>query len=353
MTENDRFNEEQRTDRDLYGDDLSDKVSVAPNDDNFCYYPTEEPIVFETGSPEPSAAQYADEGEREETPPSADNGQTDKGETPEDRKAEFLLFIKEHKALCITLAVLTVLVGALSVFLLTNDVIIDRGDEPQITEPAGPVMPETTEDICAFYAGAVASIRNGGSAGYNRKLWQNVNTLNITGIEFIDELISGAVTKHFVDETEAETDTLTIGTEDAKQYFPPFALWDLSCVTYADCYEENGFYYITMTFADADTPRSDDSYLAGISDEIFFTDTVIEPMLDDIPQLTSYTDLRVFYSDYTIEAVLTPEGKFGSLIHTANVKVTVDTAKIAFVPLSDISLDFDTFEEYSGFVYLK
>ena len=266
-------------------------------------------------------------------------------------------FIKKHKLLIIFAAAAGVLIIALCVIFIGNDVIFDNGepeDNVSVTEEetvSEPVIPETPYEISSFYAGAVKRITENGAAGYDCKKWQNSGNINVTGIEIIDNYFAKNVFESFIPESDAETVTYISSTAEAMAAFPAYTLTDTTYITEATCNEENGVYNITLRFADEDTPNEGTGILGSVSQNILFYDRDIEPMLTGFSKFVSFEDVHLYYSGYTVNCRITPDGRFVNLTHKADVRLEIASAKAAFIPVSDLSFEFSIGEQYSSFLY--
>ena len=241
------------------------------------------------------------------------------------------------------------------IVLLTGAVIfILWGGNADKTSPSGFVavpMPQTAAEIADFYKKAVDAVKQDGAAGYRRKAWQTISELNLTGIAFVDDIISGVFDDYVTPAENAKAETYTKGTEFAKARFPGFGLDDYSVIRSAECTASGSNYLIKLVFDAEDTPNENDSFLGKVTDTVFFWDTQIEPILADISQLKAYSDVHVRYHDLTVTAEISAEGRFVSLKHTVPADVDIGSARISIFTFTDKYLHFESTAEYTDFVY--
>ncbi|MBR0537992.1 MAG: hypothetical protein IJK40_07570 [Clostridia bacterium] len=219
------------------------------------------------------------------------------------------------------------------------------------TEPPAPVyvMPSTAAEILRFYADAAARVKNG-EAGYSKKSWQTVGDLNITGIAIADNLIKSEVGKRMTPEDMAETKISEKGTNEARDRFPACTLTDASKIKEATCVKDGDNYRIRMVLANEDSPRNaSSSFLAQITDTLMFKDEVDK----EIAGISAVKDpdYQILYEGFTIECVVTPDGRFVSVSHHNNTRIHINSAKVAIVTIKnkDASITADT--RYTDFRY--
>ncbi|MBQ6119706.1 MAG: hypothetical protein IJK98_10770 [Clostridia bacterium] len=296
----------------------------------------------EAAAPFPSAEEPPAENPSGPAPPDPSLLPDPPGKDGNDRQTKRMKWI--ILGLC---AVIVLLAGAVIVILKGG-----AGEEvlPGGTEEAF-VMPRTASEIADFYKRAVNRVKEEGQAGYRRRSWQTISELNLTGITFVDGIISGAFDQYVVPPESAETETYTKGTEFAKARFPGFRLEDYSVIRSAECVASGSNCLVTLVFDDEDTPNEADSFLGKVTDAVFFWDTQIVPILSDISQLKAYSGVHVRYHDFTVTAELSQDGRFVSLKHTVPAEVDIGSARVGIFTFRDKYLHFESTAEYTDFVY--
>ena len=212
-------------------------------------------------------------------------------------------------------------------------------------------MPQTEREIVDFYRIAVNAVKKDGLAGYRKKTWQSVSALELTGIEFVDNLLGNIFEEYVTPENRAASATYEKGSEEAKAQFPAFTLTDLSYVKSADCVRVGDAYQITVVFQHEDTPTAKNSFLGQATDAVIFWDTQIEPALEEISQLHDWSDVHVDYVDMTITAEIGADGRFRSLRHDAPAEVTIGSARLGIFTFTDKSLHLESAANYTDFRY--
>lgn len=225
-----------------------------------------------------------------------------------------------------------------------------QGDAPQ----AG-VMPSTTADVVNFYSTAANKIKNEGAAGYTKKEWQNVDKLNVTGSSSIDKTVAGVIGNFMTAEADAKEQLNDKGSDDAKNRFPGWTLTDISQVASATCTAlDNGNYKIEIIMKDEDTPKKSGSVLGQVTNSLLYWEDIDDTLKNDptvTAILSSYDNIHVVYKNYNITAEMTPDGKFVSLDHTADVDILIGSAKILIITLKDKSGHLWNYCKYYNFAY--
>lgn len=268
---------------------------------------------------------------------------------PEDRKTDRQA--KRLKWVIAGLCVIIALLTGLVVFILKSGDGDSGTVEPVSEQTKEFVLPQTVPEIAAFYQTAVNKVKKDGMAGYRRKSWQEISEFNLTGITFVDDIISGVFDEYVTPAENAVAETYTKGTEFAKARFPGFELPEESVIRQATCVPYGENYLVTIVFNDEDTPSEADSFLGKVTDTVFFWDTQIEPILADISQLKAYSDLHVRYRDMTITAEISEEGRFTSVRHSVAADVDIGSARVSIFTFKDKYLHFKSSAEYTDFVY--
>ena len=254
---------------------------------------------------------------------------------------------KQWTLLACALGLLALAAGAVLYILVNGNPFLR--ENVSIGVPS--VMPQSEQEIVAFYRVAVNAVKKDGLAGYRKKTWQSVSSLELTGVEFVDNLLGNVFHEYVTPENRAASVTFEKGTPEAKAQFPVFTVSDLSYVKSAACTRVGDIYQITIVFQHEDTPMEKDSFLGQATNAVVFWDSQIEPVLEEISQLHAWSDVHVDYVDMTITAEIGANGRFVSLKHFAPAEVTIGSARLGIFSFTDKSLHFESTASYTDFRY--
>ena len=232
------------------------------------------------------------------------------------------------------------------------------GNKPDDNKPVIPdtpvsgQMPVTTAEICNFYKSGIDKVR-AGEAGYMKKEWQNVDYVNV-GNAVVNNAVTNVLGNFMTQEADAFEQICDKGSEDAKRRIPEWTLTDLSEIASATCVKVGNNYKITIIMKDEDTPKKNGSVLGQVTNSVLFWED-IEATLTGDPTvnriLKEFRDMHIIYKGFTIEAVMTPEGEFVSLDHTADVDILIGYAKILTVEIKNKSGHMWNYCKYYNFEY--
>ena len=212
-------------------------------------------------------------------------------------------------------------------------------------------IPSTTAEILEFYKKAANNIAQNGAAGFEKKEWQAISNLNLSGVSAIDKLIASLAGNYMTTEADAEVQKSAKGSKESKDRFPGVTLSDTSKIASATCTKNaSGNYNIKIVMKDEDTPKKSGSFLKEITNSLLLWED-IENELKNISQIKSYDGIHVIYKAFLIEAEITPDGKFVSMNHTAGVDIQIGQVKILFLNLENKSAHLDNFCQYRNFSY--
>lgn len=253
---------------------------------------------------------------------------------------------KSRKKLLIFVAFLVLIVlGGL--FLTLNQFTIEINQK----EEQPPKKPETTIEIVDFYKNALKQVYVKGNVGYDKKEWQELTDASITKLAIVDEIISHIFDQNFVSEKRAVKNQYFANTEDAKTQIPPFELTDLSCIESAVLTEQNGNYYIEIIFFPCEDPEENNTYLQYVTNGIYYKSTVVEPMLNSIPQLNNFENVKVIYNKFKITCEITPFQKLLYLKHSSDISIVIGKGNIYLIPFNNLLLKLNNTAEYNYFTY--
>ena len=208
------------------------------------------------------------------------------------------------------------------------------------------------EEIAELYKKGLKGIKEG-KAGYTLKRYQSLDDYG-SSVSFVKQAAKGVAKGMITEEKDAEERVFSKGSDQSMYMIANWTLKDMSMVKSAECKLADGNYEITIVIQDEDSPRKSGSILGQVTGDItYFED--IECTLTQDPTikklLTSYNDLHVIYKDFTIKAVMTPEGEFISLEHTSKPQVIVGEAKVLGLTVKNYSLQFSNYFKCYDFVY--
>ncbi len=221
---------------------------------------------------------------------------------------------------------------------------------PDTTAAPTSTVPSSKEEICNFYAKAVNDIKNNGSASYNKKEFQTITNFNITGNSIADGLIKSIASNYFKDESKADLQVAEKGQDSSKSKMLGWNLTDLSKVVSASLNQNGGNYEITIKMADEDTPhKGGGSHLDAVGSVLLWED--IETELNGIGQLKEWQgNVHVVYTNYTITATITPDGKLVNMTHHTDVDIQINHAKI-IISLDNKNVAMENTVRFTDFVY--
>ncbi|MBP3378507.1 MAG: hypothetical protein J6L96_07145, partial [Clostridia bacterium] len=227
-----------------------------------------------------------------------------------------------------------------------------QGDATTAAPQQGNKMPATTKEITDFYKKGVDDIK-AGKAGYIKKEWQNVDAVNIGG-SFVNSAVTGVLGSFMTTEDEAGEQDCAKGSDEAKNSIAAWTLTDLSKVKSATCVADGSNYKITIIMHDEDTPNKQGSVLGQVTGALLYwedieTTLTTDPTVTKI--LTGFSGIHVIYKGYKIEATMTPDGKFISIDHTADVDIIIGEAKIVGISIKDKSGHMWNYCKFYNFKY--
>ena len=227
-----------------------------------------------------------------------------------------------------------------------------QGDATTAAPQQGNKMPATTKEITDFYKKGVDDIK-AGKAGYIKKEWQNVDSVNIGG-SLVNNAVTGVLGSFMTTEDEAGEQDCAKGSDEAKNRIAAWTLTDLSKVKSATCVADGSNYKITIIMHDEDTPKKQGSVLGQVTGALLYwedieTTLTTDPTVTKI--LTGFSGIHVIYKGYKIEATMTPDGKFISIDHTADVDIIIGEAKIIGISIKDKSGHMWNYCKFYNFKY--
>ena len=224
------------------------------------------------------------------------------------------------------------------------------GAAPAAAAASNSGMPQSKEQILAFYKSAVAKVK-GGAAGYEKKAWQKVPDLKLFGVAAADDAMKGLIGNYMVTEEAAKVEHNEKGTEDAIKRMPDCTLTDMSKIKNATCTMDGSNYAITIVLVDETSPATkQSSFLGQITDNFLAKDDID----NEIANISVLKDVSydLIYQDYTISATISPDGQFVKMLHHSSVQVKINSATILSVfKLNDKSATLDADCSFNNFTY--
>ncbi len=204
-------------------------------------------------------------------------------------------------------------------------------------------------EALAMFQKAAGEINSRGVAGYTKKSWQTIESMDVGGNEAMRSIIEGFMTK----EEEAEEKVSAKGSDDAKNRMPVSNCTEETIESVTRTTKGNN-YVITIVMKDQVNPSpSDPDGLNVMSKDILYMEDVHNTVKNDatVSKLVkSLNKAEINYKKYTIVAEMTKDGKFVSITHSCSASFVVE-ANLAFnMTLSgDGVIRFDT--KYWDFKY--
>lgn len=227
-----------------------------------------------------------------------------------------------------------------------------QGEATTAAPQQGNKMPATTKEITDFYKKGVDDIK-AGKAGYIKKEWQNVDAVNIGG-SLVNSAVTGVLGSFMTTEDEAGEQDCAKGSDEAKNRIAAWTLTDLSKVKSATCVADGSNYKITIIMHDEDTPKKNGSVLGQVTGALLYWEDIEKTLTTDptvTKILTGFSGIHVIYKGYKIEATMTPDGKFISIDHTADVDIIIGEAKIIGISIKDKSGHMWNYCKFYNFKY--
>lgn len=217
-------------------------------------------------------------------------------------------------------------------------------------------MPQTKDQILAFYKSAVAKVK-GGAAGYDKKAWQKVPDLKLFDSDAANTIFLNLAGAFVQTEDKATVEHNEKGSEDAVRRMPECTLTDMSKIKEATCTMDGSNYSIKIVLVDETAPATKDaSFLNQITDNFLAKDS-IQNELDNnsLLKVLHNVTFDMVYHDYTISATITPEGQFVNMLHHSSVQVTIKSGTldvlVTQVPLENKSAKLDADCSFTNFAY--
>ena len=213
-------------------------------------------------------------------------------------------------------------------------------------------MPATTAEVVNFYKQGVARLK-AGEAAYTKKEWQVIDKVDV-GMEIINSTVTKLLGNFATTEDKAGEQVSAKGSNEAKDRIAAWTLTDISNVASATCTPAGSNYKIKIVMKDENTPKKGKSMLGQVTNSLLYWEDIENTLLNDSTVntvLKEFKDIEVIYKGYTIEAEMTPDGKFISIDHTANVDIKIGYAKLIVGKIENASGHMNNYCKYYSFSY--
>ena len=186
-----------------------------------------------------------------------------------------------------------------------------------VTAPANNIL----ADPYAFYQKAAQDIHNNGVAGYTRKGWQNIISYEYSN-SANENKIKDIIDSYFTPEENAVSYVNEKGSSNCK-FWMPATTTTKEYIKSTNVTKVGENYKIEIVLKDQYNPMMDDTDgIVGIAPYTFYIEDV-EQAIDDNIELKSIIKqcdkAEALIKNYTITAVMTPDGKFVSISHRSDI----------------------------------
>lgn len=236
------------------------------------------------------------------------------------------------------------------------------GNTPDVEENTPPAVDDTTgnkptaiidREALAMYQNAVKEINENGVAGYTKKSWQTIQSIDVTGVSNLQSTLNSLVEGFLTSEEDAEVRTFEKGSGDAMN-FMPISNCSADAVKIVTKTESGSNIVVTIVMQDQTNPsKTDTDGLNVMSKELLYMEDVYDA-IDNKSGLSSIISnidkAEINYKNYTIKATMTKDGKLISIEHfgPADLIMELDTILPINIGVSGI-IQFN--EKYYDFKY--
>ncbi|MBQ8183330.1 MAG: hypothetical protein IJ025_05465 [Clostridia bacterium] len=207
-------------------------------------------------------------------------------------------------------------------------------------------------DPFAFYSKAANEIHTKGNAGYKKIGWQAVEgQLTLDKLQFLAGTLTDLIAGFMTEKDAAEVKDCPKGSDDAKNRMPA-SNCSSQYIKSDTAVKEGDNYVITIVLTEFVNPSYDDpDGLQLMSREFLdFKDVLNEVANNDtVKAVVKSVDGTITYTDYTITATMTSDGKFIKIVHYGVGNIVADVQAIAGSLNASGALSFNA--EYYDFVY--
>lgn len=215
-----------------------------------------------------------------------------------------------------------------------------NADDPVIADPFG------------FYSKAANEIHTKGNAGYKKIGWQAVEgQLTLDKLQFLAGTLTDLIAGFMTEKDAAEVKDCPKGSDDAKNRMPA-SNCDKKYIKSATATKEGDNYVIQIVLTEFVNPSYDDpDGLQLMSREFLDMKDVLNEVAtnDTVKAIVKSVDGTITYTDYTITATMTSDGKFIKIVHYGVGNIVADVQAVAGSLKASGALSFNA--EYYDFVY--
>lgn len=173
-------------------------------------------------------------------------------------------------------------------------------------------------DGLAMYQKAVKDISEKGVAGYSKKSWQTLDSINITGSSVLQSTFKSLLEGFLTTEEDTEVKVFEKGSEESMKYMP-LSNCSEEAVKSVTVKESGSNMVITIVMKDQQNPATTDTDgLNVMSKDFLYIEDVYDVIENDSAVSSVIKKVNradVTYKGYTIKATMTKDGKLVSIEH--------------------------------------
>ena len=207
-------------------------------------------------------------------------------------------------------------------------------------------------DPFAFYSKAANEIHTNGTAGYKKIGWQAVEgQLTLDKLAFLAGTLTDLIAGFMTEKDAAEVKDCPKGSDDAKSRMPA-SNCSKQYIKSATAVKEGDNYVITIVLTEFVNPSyADADGLQLMSREFLDYKDVEKTVVEDptVSKVVKSLDGTITYTDYTITATMTSDGKFIKIVHYGVGNIVASVQAVAGSLNASGALSFNA--EYYDFVY--
>ncbi len=174
------------------------------------------------------------------------------------------------------------------------------------------------KDALEMYQKAAKAINQNGAAGYSKKSWQTLGSINVTGSSILQSSLKSLLEGFLTTEDDAEVRSFEKGSEEAMNYMPVSNCSEDAVKSVTKTTSGSNI-VVTIVMKDQLNPaKTDTDGLNVMSKDILYMEDVYDVIDNDATVSTIINNLNradVTYKGYTIKATMTKEGKLVSIEH--------------------------------------
>lgn len=176
----------------------------------------------------------------------------------------------------------------------------------------------TSKEALSMYQKAAKEIHEKGVAGYSKKSWQTLDSINITGSSVLQSSFKSLLEEFLTTEEDTEVKVFEKGSEESMKYMP-LSNCSEEAVKSVTVKESGSNMVITIVMKDQLNPtKTDTDGLNVMSNDILYMEDVYDVIENDSAVSSVIKKVNradVTYKGYTIKATMTKDGKLVSIEH--------------------------------------